>query len=66
MLKEISKEAKAAFGFTSDFNVPFEIIVSHIKSRNMEVLHPAEKSLLLHVEVVLKAYLSLQLTQVVH
>jgi hypothetical protein len=57
MLKELVEEAKATFGLTSDFNVPFETIVSHIKSGNLEVLHQGEKSLLLHVEVVLKGYL---------
>jgi hypothetical protein len=57
MLKDFIEEAKAMFGLTSDFNVRFETIVFHIKSGNLEVLHPGEKSLLLHVEVVLKAYL---------
>jgi hypothetical protein len=57
MLKDLIKEEKATFGLTSDFNVPFETIVSRIKSGNLEVLHPVEKSLLLYVEVVLKAYL---------
>ncbi len=57
MLEELIKEAKATFGLTSDFNVPLPTIVSCIKSGNLEVLHPEEKSLLLHVEVVLKAYL---------
>jgi hypothetical protein len=52
MLKELIKEAKAKFGLTSDFNVPFHTIVSCIKSKNMEVVHPEEKSLLLHVEIV--------------
>ncbi len=57
MLKEHIKEAKAMFGLTSDFNVPFHTIVSQIKSGNLEVLHLGEKSLLLHVKVILKAYL---------
>jgi hypothetical protein len=62
MLKELIEEAKATFGLTSDFNVPFHTIVSCIKSGNLEVLHPGEKSLLLHVEVVLEAYLITELT----
>jgi hypothetical protein len=62
MLKELIEEAKATFGLTSDFNVPFETIASRIKSGNLEVLHPQEKSLSLHVKLSLRLTLSLQLT----
>ena len=57
MLKVLIEETRITFGLTCDFNVPYQTIVSRIKSGNLEVLHPGEKSMLLHMEVVLKAYL---------
>ncbi len=57
MLAELIEEARETFKLTSDFNVPLETITSRLKSGNLEVMHPGEKSLSLHVEVVLKAYL---------
>ncbi len=57
MLKVLIEEARITFGLTCDFNVPYQTIASRIKSGNLEVLHPGEKSMLLHVEFVLKAYL---------
>jgi len=57
MLKVLIEESRTTFGLTSDFNVPYQTIASCIKSGNLEVLYPGEKSMLLHMEVVLKAYL---------
>jgi hypothetical protein len=55
VLKEIIEKAKTMFALMSEFNVPKQTIFSCIKSGKMEVLHPGVKSLLLHVEVILKA-----------
>jgi hypothetical protein len=49
VLKEIIEEAKILFALMRDFNVS--------RSGNLEVLHPGDKSLSPHVEVVFKAYL---------
>jgi hypothetical protein len=45
------------FELTSDFNVPKTTIHCRIKSGNLEVWQPGQQSMLLHMEVILKAYL---------
>jgi hypothetical protein len=57
VLKGLIKKATIFFKLTSDFDVPKTTIHCRIKSGILEVWQPGQQSMLLNIEVILKAYL---------
>ena len=56
-LEGLVTQAKTKFDLPNDFSVPMSTVNSRINIGNLEVWHPGETSLLLHVETILKSYL---------
>jgi hypothetical protein len=56
-LEGLITKAKSEFGLNNDFVVHKNTIWNRINTGNLEVMHPGEQSLLLHVETILKSYL---------
>jgi hypothetical protein len=56
-LERLVTQAKTKFDLPNDFSVPMSTVKSRIDTGKLEVWHPGESSLLLHVETVLKSYL---------